>query len=264
MNSPSSRSLAPSPYMLAVSMKLPPALAKPSKMPRLSSALDPNERGSPKVMAPKHSSETRSPLAPNVMCFMNRGPSLLASSCERSESGWQYERKLNNSRQRARSIANFRGGRGAAQLHGRSAPLAAVHFGRKPSHRPPGNGARCDPVESHDAQRERHRRRLPLAGGSGTGAACRERSAGQRQDRAAGALGLAATQRASRCLPRRPAVAARRVRTSSPRSARRGRGGGSSSGHRERAIRRRHSSTGLDSQRHDRGAAHAADSLRRG
>src|SRR3954463_3215360 len=101
MNSPSSRSLAPSPYRLAVSMKLPPALAKPSKMPRLSSALDPNERGSPKVMAPKHNSETRSPLAPNVTCFMVRGFSLLASCCERPESGYVYEGKLNNPRERA-------------------------------------------------------------------------------------------------------------------------------------------------------------------
>ena len=44
MNSPSRRSLAPSPYMLAVSMKLPPAATKPSKMARLCSGLDPKER----------------------------------------------------------------------------------------------------------------------------------------------------------------------------------------------------------------------------
>ena len=65
MNSPSSFSLVPFVYRLAVSTKFPPAARNASYMARLSSLPAPQPQSSPNVMVPRHSSETRRPLRPS-------------------------------------------------------------------------------------------------------------------------------------------------------------------------------------------------------
>src|SRR5258706_14326701 len=60
--------------MFAVSMKLPPASLKASYIRRDSSLGAPQPRSSPKVMVPRHNSETRKPLCPNSLYRMDEGP----------------------------------------------------------------------------------------------------------------------------------------------------------------------------------------------
>ena len=65
ISSPTIFSLLPLVYRLAVSIKLPPAETKASNIWRLVSLGAPQPQSSPKVIVPKHNSETRSPLLPN-------------------------------------------------------------------------------------------------------------------------------------------------------------------------------------------------------
>src|SRR5260370_11166094 len=57
--------------MFAVSMKLPPASLNASYIRRDSSLDAPQPRSSPKVMVPRHNSETRNPLWPNSLYRMD-------------------------------------------------------------------------------------------------------------------------------------------------------------------------------------------------
>src|SRR5512139_3095899 len=69
-NSPVNFSLVPLVYRFAVSTKFPPASAKASKIFRLSSFEDPQPHSSPKVIVPRHSSETRNPVLPSSLYRM--------------------------------------------------------------------------------------------------------------------------------------------------------------------------------------------------
>src|SRR5512139_2795339 len=66
-NSPVNFSLVPLVYRFAVSTKFPPASANESKIFRLSSFVDPQPHSSPKVIVPRHSSDTLSPVFPSSL-----------------------------------------------------------------------------------------------------------------------------------------------------------------------------------------------------
>jgi hypothetical protein len=57
----------PSWYLFAVSMKLPPASAKAASTAWLSGSSAPNPQASPKLIVPRHSSDTRIPLRPSSL-----------------------------------------------------------------------------------------------------------------------------------------------------------------------------------------------------